>query len=47
MESTTQAPDLNCSLVGILTRFRQEPAALMADIVAMLPEEQRDFFRSL
>ncbi|KAK3733611.1 hypothetical protein QZH41_005188 [Actinostola sp. cb2023] len=30
-----QGPDLTNSLVGVLTRFRQEPVALMADIEAM------------
>ena len=29
-----QGPDLTNSLVGVLTRFRQEPAAFMADIDA-------------
>ena len=43
-----QGPDLTNSLVGILTRFRQESVAFMADIDAMfyqvfVPEEQRDF----
>lgn len=30
-----QGPDLTNSLVGVLTRFREEPVALMADIEAM------------
>ena len=30
-----QGPDLTNSLVGVLTRFRQEPVAFMADIEAM------------
>ena len=40
------------SLVGVLTRFRQEPVAFMADIEAMfyqvlVPADQRDFLRFL
>ena len=47
-----QGPDLTNSLVGVLTRFRQEPVAFMADIEAMfyqvfVPEKQRDFLRFL
>ncbi|XP_078355245.1 uncharacterized protein LOC144639837 [Oculina patagonica] len=47
-----QGPDLTNSLVGVLTRFRQEPVAFMADIEAMfyqvlVPAEQRDFLRFL
>lgn len=47
-----QGPDLTNSLVGVLTRFRQEPVAFMADIEAMfyqvfVPVEQRDFLRFL
>ena len=47
-----QGPDLTNSLVGVLTRFRRESVAFMADIEAMfyqvfVPEEQRDFLRSL
>ena len=47
-----QGPDLTNSLVGVLTRFRQEPVAFMADIEAMfyqvrVPADQRDFLRFL
>ena len=47
-----QGPDLTNSLVGVLTRFRQESVALVCDIKAMfyevfVPEEQRDFLRFL
>ena len=47
-----QGPDLTNSLVGVLTRFRQEPVAFMADIEAMfhqvlVPIKQRDFLRFL
>ena len=47
-----QGPDLTNSLLGVLTRFRQEPVAFMADIEAMfyqvqVPIEQRDFLRFL
>lgn len=43
-----QGPDMTNSLVGVLTRFRQEPVAVMADIEAMfyqvlVPADQRDF----
>jgi len=39
-------------LVGVLTRFRQEPVAFMADIEAMfyqvlVPANQRDFLQFL
>lgn len=30
-----QGPDLTGSLIGVLTRFRQHPVALMADIKSM------------
>ena len=30
-----QGPDLTNSLIGVLTRFRQEPVALMSDVQAM------------
>ena len=30
-----QGPDLTSKLVGVLSRFRQEPVAFMADIEAM------------
>ena len=47
-----QGPDLTNSLVGVLTRFRQEPVAFMRDIEAMfyqvqVPPKQRDFLRFL
>ncbi|XP_068758112.1 uncharacterized protein [Montipora capricornis] len=47
-----QGPDLPNSLVGVLTRFRKEPVAFMADIEAMfyqvfVPEEQQDFLHLL
>lgn len=47
-----QGPDLTNRLVGVLTRFRQEPVAFMGDIDAMfhqvrVPEGQRDFLRFL
>ena len=47
-----QGPDLTNSLVGVLTRFRQEPVAFMADSEAMfyqvrVPADQRDFLRFL
>ena len=45
-----QGPDLTNSLVGVLTRFRQDRVAFMADIQAMfnqvrVPDEQCDFLR--
>ena len=47
-----QGPDLTNSLVGVLTRFRQESVALMCGIKAIfyevfVPEEQRDLLRFL
>ena len=47
-----QGPDITNSLVGMLTRFRQEPVAFMGDIEAMfyqvlVPAEQHDFLRFL
>ena len=43
-----QGPDMTNSPVGVLSRFRQEPIAFMADIEAMfyqvfVPEEQRSY----
>ena len=43
-------PDLTNSLISVLTRFRQEPVAFMADIEPMfyqvrVPEDQRDLLR--
>ena len=51
-EQLLQGPDLTNSLVGVLTRFRQEPVAFMGDIEAMfyqlrVPVYQRDFIRFL
>ena len=45
-------PDLTNRLVGVLTRFRQEPIAFIGDIEAMfhqvrVPEYHRDFLRFL
>ena len=45
-EELLQGPNLTNSLVGVLTRFRLEPVAIMADIEAMFyqvhrPENQR------
>ena len=47
-----QGPDMTNSLVGVLTRFRQEPVAFMANKEAMfyqvlVPADQRDFLRFL
>ena len=47
-----QGPDLTSSLIGVLTRFRQEPVAFTADIESMfyqvrVPEGQRDWLRFL
>ena len=47
-----KGPDLTNSLLGVLTRFRQEPIAVMADIEAMfhqvrVPECDRSFLRFL
>ncbi len=51
-EELLQGPNLTNSLVGVLTRFRLEPVAFMADIEAMfyqvhVPESQRSFLRFL
>ena len=51
-EQLMQGPDLTDSLIGVLTRFRQDPIAFMADIEAMfhqvqVPTEQCDFVRFL
>lgn len=51
-EQLLQGPDLTNSLVGVLTRFRQEPVAFMGDIEAIfyqvrVPVYQRDFVRFL
>lgn len=47
-----QGPDLANSLIGVLTRFRQEPVAFIADIDAMfyqvkVPDEDSDLMRFL
>ena len=47
-----QGPDLTNSLVGVLTRFRQDKVALMSDIEGMfsqviVPREDRDLLRLL
>ncbi|XP_030596228.1 uncharacterized protein LOC115787620 [Archocentrus centrarchus] len=47
-----QGPNLTSSLLGVLTRFRQEPVAFMGDIQAMfhqvkVAEVDRDFLRFL
>lgn len=47
-----QGPDLTSSLVGVLTRFREERVAVMADIEAMfsqikVPKGDRDLLRFL
>ena len=38
-----QGLDLTNSLVGVLTRFREEEAVFMADIESMFQEHHRDF----
>ena len=47
-----QRPDLTNNLVGVLVRFRQDPAAVMGDIQSMfhqvcVPEADRDLLRFL
>ncbi|KAL0147628.1 hypothetical protein M9458_057070 [Cirrhinus mrigala] len=47
-----QGPNLTSSLLGVLTRFRQEPIAFLGDIQAMfhqvkVPEEDGNFLRFL
>ena len=47
-----QGPDLTNSLVGVLTRFREDPVAFMGDVEAMfyqvtVPPDQYDFLRFL
>lgn len=47
-----QGPDLTSSLIGVLTRFRQEPIAFTADIEAMyhqvrVPDDNADLQRFL
>lgn len=47
-----QGPNLTSSLLGVLTRFRQEPIAFMGDVEAMfyqvkVAEEDKDYLRFL
>lgn len=47
-----QGPDLTSTLIGVITRFRQEPVAIMADVEAMfqqvkIPPEDADLLRFL
>ncbi|KAL0162190.1 hypothetical protein M9458_041586, partial [Cirrhinus mrigala] len=47
-----QGPDMTNSLIGVLTSFRQEEVAMMADVEAMyyqvrVPEKDTDFLRFL
>ena len=47
-----QGPDLTNSLVGVLTRFREDPVAFMGDVEAMfhqvsVPPSQYDYLRFL
>ncbi len=47
-----QGPNLTNTLIGVLTRFREEPIAMMADIESMfyqvrVPSEDADFLRFL
>jgi len=49
-DNLLQGPDMMNSLVGVLTRFRQEQVAMMADVETMfyqvkVPEEDRDLLR--
>ncbi|XP_060753769.1 uncharacterized protein LOC132864368 [Neoarius graeffei] len=51
-EQLLQGPDMTSSLVGVLTRFRQEPITVMADVEAMfhqvkVPSEDADLLRFL
>ncbi|KAL7874304.1 hypothetical protein SRHO_G00052740 [Serrasalmus rhombeus] len=51
-EQLLQGPDMTSSLVGVLTRFRQEPFAVMADVESMfhqvkVPPEDADLLRFL
>ena len=52
IDELLQGPDLTSSLVGVLTRFRQENVAFMSDVEGMyhqvrVPEDQRDYLRFL
>lgn len=47
-----QGPDLTSTLIGVITRFRQEPVAIRADVEAMfqqvkIPPEDADLLRFL
>lgn len=51
-EQLLQGPDMTSSLVGVLTRFRQERVAIMADVESMfhqvkVPPEDADLLRFL
>ncbi|XP_051784790.1 uncharacterized protein LOC127528351 [Erpetoichthys calabaricus] len=51
-EQLLKGPDLTNTLIGVLTRFREEPIALMADIKSMfyqvkVPEEDTDLLHFL
>lgn len=51
-EQLLQGPDMTSSLIGVLTRFRQEPIAVMADVESMfhqvkVPPEDADLLRFL
>ncbi|XP_041453667.1 uncharacterized protein LOC121406862 [Lytechinus variegatus] len=51
-DAVMQGPDMTNKLLGVLLRFRQEPAAMMADIQAMfhqvrVPQAERDVLRFL
>lgn len=51
-EQLLQGPDMTSSLVGVLTRFRQEQVAVMADVESMfhqvkVPPEDADLLRFL
>ncbi|KAK0133288.1 hypothetical protein N1851_031202 [Merluccius polli] len=51
-EQLLQGADLTSTLIGVITRFRQEPVATMADVEAMfhqvkVPPEDADLLRFL
>ncbi|KAL0177328.1 hypothetical protein M9458_026222, partial [Cirrhinus mrigala] len=51
-EQLLQGPNMTSSLIGVLTRFRQEPVAIMADVESMfhqvkVPPEDADLLRFL
>lgn len=52
MKIELQGPDLTSTLLGVITRFRQEEVAIMADVEAMFHQvrvldEDADLFRFL